>query len=80
MVRRTAEIVFIDLDDEETQNAKSDLYTVDANGVWQENKAILHRMMSNNSIIYEEKPTREQLHRHFEKMKVSGEPKHNWAR
>lgn len=73
-VRRTAEIVFVDQDDELTQDAKSNLYTVDENGVWQENKEILHRMMSNNSIIYETKPTREDLHKHFQKMRVSGEP------
>lgn len=74
MVRRTAEITFIDPDDIESQNAKNDLYTQDEHGNWIANEKILHRMMSNNSIIYDEKPTREQLHAHFQKMRHSGEP------
>lgn len=73
-VRRTAEIMFIDLDDIDTQNAKNNLYMKDIDGNWSVNQNIIHRMMSNNSIIYEEKPSREQLHAHIEKMRFSGEP------
>ena len=73
-VRRTAEIIFVDIDDVDTQNAKSNLYTQDSEGNWIANQSILHRMMSNNSIIYETKPTREQLHEHMQKQRFSGEP------
>lgn len=73
-VRRTAEIIFVDIDDVDTQNAKSNLYTQDSDGNWIANQNILHRMMSNNSIIYETKPTREQLHEHMQKQRYSGEP------
>lgn len=73
-VRRTSEIMFIDIDDYETQNAKNELYMKNKDGEWIENTKLLHRQMSNNSIIYENKPTREQLHSHFEKMRWSGEP------
>lgn len=73
-VRRTAEIMFIDSDDMDTQNAKNNLYTQDEGGSWVMNRAISHRTMSNNSIIYEKKPTREFLHEHFLKMRMSGEP------
>ena len=31
-------------------------------------------MLSNNTILHKEKPTREELHKQFEEMKVSGEP------
>jgi ribonucleoside-diphosphate reductase alpha chain/ribonucleoside-triphosphate reductase len=35
---------------------------------------IAHRQMSNNSIYYTRKPTREELHRHLQQMRYSGEP------
>lgn len=60
-VRRSAEMCFFDADDDEIMNAKSNLYTQDENGVWVVDKTILHRMMSNNSIAYEKKPTKEDL-------------------
>ena len=66
--------MFIDLDDIETQNAKNDLYYQTETGEWVANTSILHRMMSNNSIMYESKPTREQLHEHIVKMRYTGEP------
>ncbi len=73
-VRRSAEIVFCDSDEQEVLNAKANLYYQDDNGNWISNNNILNRMLSNNTVIYEHKPTRVQLHNHFEKIKLSGEP------
>ena len=74
-VRRTSEIMFIDYDDEESLNAKSSLWRQDEEtGNWVRNEAISHREMSNNSALYYQKPTREQLHANFQKMRYSGEP------
>ena len=72
-VRRTSEIGLIDADDEECIKAKSKLYH-QVNGRWEIDKAIAHRQMSNNSIFYRAKPTREQLHWHLQQMRYSGEP------
>jgi ribonucleoside-diphosphate reductase alpha chain/ribonucleoside-triphosphate reductase len=72
-VRRTAEIVLIDQDDKDCIMAKSDLYKkVDEK--WIIDQEIAHRQMSNNSIYYTRKPTREQLHWHLQQMRYSGEP------
>lgn len=73
-VRRSAEIVFCDSDETEVLNAKAHLYYQDENGNWKSDANILHRQLSNNTVIYEHRPTREQLHNHFELLKVSGEP------
>lgn len=72
-VRRTAQIVLIDSDDQECIDAKSNLYK-NVGGQWIVDKEIIHRSMSNNSIFYHEKPSREQLHWQIEKMRYSGEP------
>ncbi|MGI6751183.1 MAG: ribonucleoside-triphosphate reductase, adenosylcobalamin-dependent [Anaerovoracaceae bacterium] len=72
-VRRTAEIVLLDQDDKESIQAKSGLYKkVDEK--WVIDGEIAHRQMSNNSIYYTGKPTREQLHWHLSQMRYSGEP------
>lgn len=72
-VRRTAEIVLIDQDDIESIQAKSELYKkVDEK--WVIDTEISHRQMSNNSIYYTRKPTREGLHWHLQQMRYSGEP------
>ena len=73
-VRRTAEVGIIDSDDEECIQAKSQLYYTNEQNEWIENKAISHRKLSNNSIFYETKPTRQQLHWQITQMKLSGEP------
>ena len=62
-VRRTAEIALLDANDDETLNAKNDL-TPDK----------FHRFMSNNSVYYREKPTREQMAKHFAILRDTGEP------
>lgn len=72
-VRRTAEIVLIDADDKECIEAKSNLYK-QIDGQWIVDQEIIHRQMSNNSIYYTEKPSREKLHWQIEQMRYSGEP------
>lgn len=72
-VRRTSEIGLIDEEDESCIQAKSHLYR-QVRGHWEMDKAIAHRQMSNNSIYYRKKPTREKLHWHLQQMRYSGEP------
>lgn len=72
-VRRTSEIGLIDQDDNECIQAKSQLYR-QVNGRWEIDRNIAHRQMSNNSIFYRRKPSREQLHWHIQQMRHSGEP------
>ncbi len=72
-VRRTAEIVLVDQDDNEAIDAKTHLYK-QVDGKWEVNRELLHRQMSNNSIYYRRKPTRERLHWQLERMRYSGEP------
>ena len=72
-VRRTSQNCLISPFDTESIQAKNNLY-IKQGQQWIENKEISHRKMSNNSIFYEEKPTREQLHWHIEQIKYSGEP------
>lgn len=72
-VRRTSEVILFDKNDKEVIDAKSHLYDL-VNGEWTINQEIIHRSMSNNSIFYEEKPTREQLHWQIKAMKLNGEP------
>ena len=73
-VRRSAEIILCDEDETEVLNAKANLYYQDDEGNWIENKKILNRSLSNNTVIYKKKPSRQQLKEHFNKLKVSGEP------
>lgn len=61
-VRRTAEMFMCDADDIECIKAKKDI------------SKYPHRAMSNNSIAFESKPTREQLHEIFQLIKENGEP------
>lgn len=72
-VRRTAEIVLVDPEDKESIDAKTNLYK-QVDGQWVVDKEILHRQMSNNSIYYQKKPSREMLHWQIDKMRYSGEP------
>ena len=37
-------------------------------------KEISHRSLSNNTVLYEERPTREQLKKQFELIRYAGEP------
>lgn len=72
-VRRSAEMCFVDEDDQETVNAKRDLYIQDDRGQWVANQEILHRAMSNNSVAYYKKPTFESLHKRFDVIRYSAE-------
>jgi ribonucleoside-diphosphate reductase alpha chain/ribonucleoside-triphosphate reductase len=72
-VRRTSEVVLFDEDDQGILNAKNNLYE-QIDGKWIKNEAIDYREMSNNSIFYTSKPTREKLAWHIKQMRHSGEP------
>lgn len=72
-VRRTAEMILIDADDQECIEAKSNLYK-QIDGQWIVDEKIIHRQMSNNSIYYTQKPAREKLHWQIQQMRYSGEP------
>jgi len=72
-VRRTSEVILFDKDDQSILNAKNNLYE-QVDGKWIKNEAISYREMSNNSIFYTSKPTREQLSWHVRQMRYSGEP------
>ena len=67
-------IALIEKDDGEVVQAKSNLYT-QQDGNWVIDESIAHRQMSNNTILYKHKPTREELHKHIKTMEQSGEPK-----
>jgi ribonucleoside-diphosphate reductase alpha chain/ribonucleoside-triphosphate reductase len=72
-VRRTAEIVLLDQDDDASIQAKSGLYKkVDEK--WVLDQEVAHRQMSNNSIYYTRKPDRAGLSWHLQQMRYSGEP------
>ena len=73
-VRRTSEIGLFDPNDEDALNAKSNIYYQDDEGNWQENAEISHRRMSNNSLWFTEKPSRERLSEIFRSIRYSGEP------
>ena len=73
-VRRSALIVFCDNDEKEVLEAKANLYYQDNTGNWKANDKMLHRMLSNNTVFYKEKPTKQEIDEHFKIMKVSGEP------
>jgi len=72
-VRRTSEVILFDKDDQDILNAKNNLYE-QVDGKWIKNETIDYREMSNNSIFYASKPTREQLAWHVKQMRFSGEP------
>jgi len=77
-VRRSSLLTLIDPNDEEVKGAKKNLYTQE-NGNWVVDKSLLHRQMSNNTIMYREKPTRDKLHNHIQEMRYNGEPKLLWV-
>lgn len=72
-VRRSAQASLISQYDTESIQAKNNLYIQEGNK-WIENTELSHRKMSNNSIFYTEKPTRDQLNWHLNQLKHSGEP------
>lgn len=72
--RRSALIVFCDPDDYKVLEAKKGLYTQDSDGNWSIDTKIAHRSLSNNTVFYEERPTKEQLDNQFELIRYSAEP------
>ncbi|MDR1029025.1 MAG: ribonucleoside-triphosphate reductase, adenosylcobalamin-dependent [Clostridiales Family XIII bacterium] len=72
-VRRTAEIILLDQDDADSIRAKGELYKK-SDDKWVIDAEIAHRRMSNNSIHYTRKPSREELNWHLRQMRYSGEP------
>jgi ribonucleoside-diphosphate reductase alpha chain/ribonucleoside-triphosphate reductase len=73
-VRRTSEICLFDINDSEIRNSKSNLYTQDKDGNWSVNGDIIHRQMSNNSIVFKKRPMRDFLNKMIDDMRYSGEP------
>lgn len=72
-VRRTAEINIASVDDIDIETAKKDLYVQKEDGSLIINQDIIHRTMSNNSILFEKKPSRETLHKCFVNLRHTGE-------
>ena len=72
-VRRSSLLDLFDYDNEKIKNSKTNLY-VQENGNWIANEKLLHRRLSNNTIMYREKPTREVLNSHLQTMRFTGEP------
>jgi len=68
-VRRTSEIALFGADDTEVLNAKVNLWTPGSANYGND-----QRGMSNNSIFFNEKPTREQLLNIFSRIQNNGEP------
>lgn len=73
-VRRSAEIGLISATDNESIQAKNNLYIQDAEGNWHANPEVLHRRNSNNTIIHWERPSREFWKWQFTQQRYSGEP------
>lgn len=71
--RRSALIALGDPSDQEFIEAKKDLYQV-IDGKWIKNEDKASRIMSNNSVVYTEKPTKEEIKRIFSNIKYNGEP------
>lgn len=72
-VRRSAMMVICEEDDEEVINAKRNLYKVIDNQ-WVENTEISHRKMSNNSVLYNRVPTKDDIKAILKSIRVNGEP------
>jgi len=72
-VRRSAMMVICDEDDDEVINAKRNIYKV-IDGKWIEDTEISHRKMSNNSVLYTERPSKERIREILESIKINGEP------
>lgn len=73
-VRRSAEVCLFDKEDKDVRYAKQQIFTQDSEGNFITNTDILHRTSSNNSILFNEKPSYEELKEIFESIKTTGEP------
>lgn len=72
-VRRSAMMVICDEDDEEVIGAKRNIYRIE-DGNWIEDAEISHRKMSNNSILYNGRPSKERIKEIINSIKINGEP------
>lgn len=72
-VRRSAMMVICDEDDDDVITAKRNIYKV-VDGKWIEDTNISHRKMSNNSILYKQRPSLERIREIIDSIKVNGEP------
>lgn len=68
-VRRTSEIALFDANDPETLNAKIDMWVPGSKNFGND-----QRSMSNNSVFFNEKPTKETLEDIFKRISNNGEP------
>lgn len=72
-VRRSAMMIICDEDEKDVINAKSNLYKI-VDGNWIENPHLSHRKMSNNSVLYKEKPSLDKIKEILNSIKINGEP------
>ncbi|BCJ96656.1 adenosylcobalamin-dependent ribonucleoside-triphosphate reductase [Anaerocolumna cellulosilytica] len=72
-VRRSAMMIICDEDDEEVIQAKRNIYKV-VDGNWIEDEEISHRKMSNNSVLYQSRPTLERIQEILHSIRINGEP------
>lgn len=72
-VRRSAMMIICEEDDREVINAKRNLYQV-VDGQWIEDTNISHRKMSNNSVLYNRIPTKDEIKAILDSIRVNGEP------
>lgn len=72
-VRRSAMMVICDEGDEEVIKAKRNIFKV-VDGNWIEDEKISHRKMSNNSVLYHERPSLNRIKEILESIKINGEP------
>jgi ribonucleoside-diphosphate reductase alpha chain/ribonucleoside-triphosphate reductase len=72
-VRRSSIMILCAPDDKDIIDAKTNLYK-QVNGEWVIDKSILHRQMSNNTVLYKDKPSRELWADQFSKIIYSAEP------
>jgi intein/homing endonuclease len=72
--RRSAQIALGSPEDREFVEAKKNLYTKMEDGSWKIPYELEHRKMSNNSVVFQKKPSWEELCDLFETIKNNGEP------
>ena len=72
-VRRSAMMVICDEEDEEVKQAKRDIYKI-VDGQWVENTKISHRKMSNNSVLYNRVPQKQEIQEMLHSIRINGEP------
>lgn len=71
--RRSAMICLMENYQDDLKEAKSTLYTL-KDGKWMVDTNIDHRTMSNNSVVYTYKPTLDEISKHIDIQRYSGEP------